>query len=426
MSSSSLLLDLRPLRENPTFRRLWAGSAISGLGTQIASFAVLYLVWERTQNAALVGMIGIAQAVPMFAFALAGGRLADAIDRRTLVLAARLGQLTASAALALIVIVGVDGIWPIFLVIAVQSGLGAVSAPASKTFAVRLLSGEQLGAGLAVTNMVFQASMLIGPLIGGLLIAAGGVGVCLAVDAVTFLAALYGVARLPRMLPERADPAAGSPAGVATGPGTARDKGAAGILVALRLIRREPILIGVFLADVSATVLSMPIALFPVINAQEYGGSALTLGLFTPALAVGGVLMGTFSGRLTRASRQGMVMLVAGAVWGLALAGFGLVHSLWFALPALAIAGAADVASVVSRGTIVQRVTPDAFRGRVNALDYLVGAGGPQLGNLRAGLVASATSGATSAVLGGLAAAVGAVTIGFALPTLRRYRQPGG
>jgi Arabinose efflux permease len=413
MSATALLLDIRPLRENPAFRRLWAGSAISGLGSQIASFAVLYLVWERTGSAALVGAIGIAQAVPMFALALAGGRLADRIDRRALVLTSRAGQLMASVALAAIVIGGIRAVWPVYLVIAIQSGLGAVSAPASKTFAVRLLSGEQLGAGLAVTNMAFQASMLIGPLVGGLLIASSGVGVCLVADAVTFLFGLYGVARLPRLRPEREEPGA-----------TGTAKGGTGILAALRLIRREPILIGVFLADVSATVLAMPIALFPVINAQEYGGSAVTLGLFMPALALGGVLMGALSGRLTRASRQGLVMLVAGAVWGLALAGFGFSHSLWLALPALAVAGAADVASVVSRGTIVQRATPDSFRGRVNALDYLVGVGGPQLGNLRAGLVASVSSGALSAIVGGVAAAAGAIAIGIGVPTLRRYRQP--
>ncbi|HWU45507.1 MAG TPA: MFS transporter [Humibacter sp.] len=411
MSAATLLLDIRPLLENPPFRRLWVGGTISGLGSQLGSFAVLYLVWQRTGSAALVGAMGIAQAVPMFAFALAGGRLADAVDRRTLVLASRIGQLMASVALAAIVIGGISAVWPVYVVIAVQSGLGAVSAPASKTFAVRLLSGEQLGAGLAMTNLGFQASMLIGPLVAGLLITWIGIGACLVIDTVTFLFALYGVARLPAMPPQP------EPGNAATA------ESANGILAALRLIRREPILIGVFLADVSATVLAMPIALFPVINAEEYGGSASTLGLFLPALAVGGVLMGAFSGRLTRARRQGALMLVAGIVWGLALAGFGLSHVLWLALPALAIAGAADVASVVSRGTIVQRVTPDAFRGRVNALDFLVGAGGPQLGNLRAGLVASVGGGAFSAVVGGLAAAVGAIAIGVGVPTLRHYTQ---
>jgi MFS family permease len=185
---------------------------------------------------------------------------------------------------------------------------------------------------------------------------------------------------------------------------------------------RTPVLLGAFAADLSATVLAMPTALFPVINAERFGGSPVTLGLMLPAIGLGGILAGVFSGRITRQPRQGVVMVVCCAVWGAGMALFGLGGWLPVALLGLVIAGAADTGTVVSRGTIVQRATPDALRGRMNALDFLVGAGGPSLGDLRAGLVASATSGAISAVSGGLGCVIGAGVIGAAIPSLRSWR----
>jgi MFS family permease len=159
-----------------------------------------------------------------------------------------------------------------------------------------------------------------------------------------------------------------------------------------------------------------------VLNAERFGGSPVTLGMLGPAFGLGGVLMGFLSGRITRARRQGLVMVVASAAWGVAVCAGGLIPSFAGVLAAMAIAGAADVASVVSRTSIIQAVTPDAYRGRVSALDFLVGAGGPQLGNLRAGAVAQLTSGWFSMALGGAVSAVLAVVIALSVPALRRYR----
>jgi MFS family permease len=181
---------------------------------------------------------------------------------------------------------------------------------------------------------------------------------------------------------------------------------------------------GALLADASATVLGMPFAVFPAVNAARFGGLAVTLGLLSAAVAVGGVLGSTLSGPITRSPRPGRAMLVSGAIWGLGLVGFGLAPWLWLALAALVLAGAADVSSVVQRTSIVQIVTPDTLRGRVSAAEYVVGVGGPQLGNARAGLVASLVTPAFSAVSGGLATVVGAGLIAIAFPALTRYAAP--
>jgi predicted MFS family arabinose efflux permease len=194
-----------------------------------------------------------------------------------------------------------------------------------------------------------------------------------------------------------------------------------GLSAALRVVTGNPVLLGAFATDLAATVLAFPFALFPVINDQVYGGSPVTLGLFAPAVGLGGLLASALSGPMTRSPRPGRLMLVASALWATSLAAFGMGHVLWVALACLAVAGAADSVSVVTRSSLVQHATPDAARGRVGAIDFLVGVSGPQLGSFRAGLVASATSGATSAVIGGVASLVALAVVAATTPSLRRW-----
>jgi hypothetical protein len=175
-------------------------------------------------------------------------------------------------------------------------------------------------------------------------------------------------------------------------------------------------------SDLAATVLAIPIALFPMINQERFAGGPHTLGLFLSAVAVGGTASGLLSGAVTSAARPGAVMLGSVGVWGVALAGFGLADGLAATLTCLAVAGAADSVSVISRGTLVQLETPDGFRGRISSVEYAVGAGGPGLGDARAGLVAGLAS--ASAVSGGLACVPAVAVIAGTHPALRRWRRP--
>ncbi|GAB3795974.1 MFS transporter [Humibacter antri] len=409
MSLREHVVDIRPLRDIAAFRSFWIGTTISSFGSQLSAFALLYYVWELSHSAALVGLTGVVCAVPLAVCGLLGGTLADRMNRRTLLLTMRLAQMASSATLAMLVIVGVANVPIVYAFMGVGAGLASISVPSAQTFAPRLLDGESLGAGLALMRLSSQFAMLAGPFVAGLLVDSLGVGICLVVDAVTFVAALWGIASLPKAVGE---PQRGAGGG----------KSERGILGALRYLVRTPVLVGAFVADLNATVLAIPTALFPVINAERFGGSPITLGLMLPAVGLGGILAGVLSGRITRQPRQGVVMVICCAVWGAGIALFGLSGWLPLALLGLVIAGAADTGTVVSRGTIVQRSTPDALRGRMNSLDFLVGAGGPSLGDLRAGMVASATSGAVSAVSGGLACVIGAGVIAAAIPSLRSWR----
>jgi MFS family permease len=226
---------------------------------------------------------------------------------------------------------------------------------------------------------------------------------------VSFGAAIYSVTRLPPMAPEG---------------GSGRDLRA--VLDGVRLIRRSQPLSGAFLADLAFSVLAMPLALFPAINAQRFGGDPRTLGLMLTAIGVGGLVGAVLSGPLAHVSRPGLAMLVCVFGSGLAFAAFAVAPGLWLTLLTLAVVGAVDGFTVALRGTIVQMVAPGEFRGRVLAADWVVAAGGTQLGSLESGALAALTTPVISAFAGGVACSAAIVAIGVALPGLARYHLSQG
>jgi MFS family permease len=403
-----LLADLTPLRQSAAFRRLWVGTTLSAVGSALTAFAVMLEVYDLTRSPFAVGAIGLAQMVPTLVVGLLGSSIVDATDRRKLVLITSAGMAAVSAGLAAQAFAGLRSVWLLYGLVAATFSLGAINRPARSTFITGLLPPSQRSAGLALDRLCFQIVLTIGPALAGAIVAAPHLGLrmCFLIDAISFFVSMYGVARLPAMRPQGA-----------TRPGPRA------VAAGVAFIRRSQVIGGAFLADLNATVFALPIALFPAINAERFGGSPRTLGLFTAAIGVGGLISGVFSGPVKHISRQGLAMLCAVAVWGAAFAGFAVAPGLWLTLGLLAVAGAADMFTVVFRGVIVQSTTPEEFRGRVMAADYVVGAGGGQLGNLEAGALGSLTSPTISALSGGLAAIAGTFVIGLALPAFVRYRH---
>jgi MFS family permease len=406
-----LLTDVTPLRENPAFRRLWLGTMLSQTGSAMTTFAVTLQVYDLTRSTAAVGGIGLATFIPLLLITVPSGTVADRVDRRLLVLTVTVGQAMLSAGLFALAAFGGAALWWLYALVAAQSALGAVSAPARQTFIPRLVPEAQRATAMALNRIIFQVMLIAGPALAGVVVAGTGVRGCYLIDTVSFTAALWGVGRLPAM------PAASS--------GQAGDRKPSGLaltLEGLSFIGRSRVLCGAFLADVNATFFGLPLSLFPAINAERYGGDPRTLGLFTAAIGVGGLVSAVFAGPLRHVSRHGLAMLACVAVWGGAFALFAVAPWLWLTLLALGLAGFADTFTVVIRGIIVQAATPDELRGRVNAADYLVGAGGGQLGSLEAGLVGSLTTPVISALSGGLLTILGALVIGAALPGFRGYQ----
>jgi MFS family permease len=427
-----LLTDITPLRENPAFRRLWLGTMLSRIGSAMTTFAIMLQAYDLTRSTAAVGGIGLATFIPLLLIAVPGGTLADRVDRRRLVLVVTVCQAAASAVLFALASFGGASLLALYAIVAAQSAFSAVNAPARQTFIPRLVPAAQRAAAMALNRIIFQVVMIAGPALAGVITAGTGLRGCYLADVASFAGALWGVGRLPAMPPVTAGPAPGgsaapggspAPGGSATS-GQARS-GLALTLEGLKFIRRTPVLCGAFLADVNATFFALPLSLFPAINAERFGGNPRTLGLFMTAIGVGGLVSAVFAGPLRQLPRLGLVMLACVAVWGGAFALFAVAPSLWLTLLALGLAGLADTFTVVVRGMVVQEATPDEYRGRVNAADFLVGAGGGELGSLEAGLVGSWTTPVISALSGGLATVAGAVAIGALLPAFRRYRAQG-
>lgn len=405
MALTGAFVDVTPLRESRAFRRLWTGRVFSGFGGQMTLVAVLYQVWQMTGSAAWVGAVGLAHALPVVAFGLFAGSLVDRVDRRKFYLVTVSGQAVCSVLLAVQAFIGTLPVITVLAIVALQSCFVAGGGPASRTFLPRLLPPNQLAAGLALERIAFQGTMLLGPALGGVLVGWLGVGACYLIDAVTFGLAFYGAFGLPAMRPD----------------GELSRPGLRGVVDGLAFLVRDRVVRGALLTDLAAMVLSMPISLFPLVNAERFAGDPRTLGLFASAIAVGGVLASVFSGTFTRLPRPGLVMLAGSAAWGASIALFGISQNPWAGLAFLALAGAADTVSVVSRGTIVQLKTPDGLRGRVAAAEQIVGQAGPDLGNVRGGLVAAATSGTVALAGGGVLCLLAVVLVGAVTPELRKH-----
>lgn len=402
-----LLVDITPLKESPAFRRLWAGGGLSAIGGQMTNYAVVLQVFLLTHSTLAVGLVGAVIAVPSIFVALVAGAVIDASDRRRTVLLGTSVQVLLSAVLAVQAFAEFNHVSLLYCLVGLQAVVGAVSAPARRTFMPTLLAPDQLPAGAALQMFTMHGSLTVGPALAGVITAAFGLKVCYLVDALSFGFSLYGVARLPSMRP------------VATGTG----RGPRAVAEGLRFVLHRRVVLGAFAADMSATFLGMPFALFPAINAERFGGRAETLGLLTTAIAVGGIIGSALSGPVSRVSRQGLGMLVAGSVSGAGLIAFGFAHAFWLAFLSLTLAGTGDVTAVVLRTALVQGVTPNRLRGRVSAAEFAVGAGVPQLGNFRAGAVASVTSPTISVVGGGVATVAGAVLVGAFIPALVTFRS---
>lgn len=403
--AQTVLTDVTPLREHPGFRRLWAGETISAMGNQLTTTAVPLQVYAITKSSFAVGVTGLVALVPLVTFGLLGGAISDAVDRRRLVLLTSSGLAVVSAALLALAVVGLRAVWPLYLVVGVQAALVAVDQPARRAMIPRLVPLEQLPAATALGQVGWTAALTFGPLLAGVAIAASGYGLAYGIDVLTFVAALYGVGRLPSMPPM----------------GGVTSAGFRSVGEGFQFLATKPVVLMTFVVDIIAMIFGMPRALFPAIAQTQFGGGTQTAGLLYSAIAAGALLGAALGGWFGRIRRQGLAVVVAIVIWGLAIAGFGLTHALLVGVLLLATAGAADMISAVFRTAILQTATPDEMRGRLSGVFIVVVTGGPRLGDLESGTVASLTSTTFSVVSGGLACVVGVVAAAAAVPSFARY-----
>jgi len=388
------------------FRRLWAGQAVSFVGSMMTSAVLPFQIYHQTHSSLDVGLLGLAQLGPLLFFAILGGALADSFDKRRMLLVVTSVAICCSGGLAVNATLDHPQLWVVFVLGAATAAVFGSTTPVVRSLLPLLLEVELRPAAFTLQSTYGSFGMMAGPALAGILIGAFGVKTAYFVDAGTFVLALVAFARL-----RPSPPVSGAP------PASARS-----LLDGLRFLRGSLVTI-VFGIDLLAMVFGMPRALFPAL-AQRLGGGPALYGLLLSSVASGAFVASLMSGWTGRIRRQGAAVLMSVAVWGSAIAVAGLVRSVVLVLVSLAVAGGADMISGVYRSTIAADVTPDAMRGRVSGIELAVYAGGPSLGDVEAGVVGGLAGVPFAIVSGGVACVAAAGLFGAFVPRLARYVRP--
>ncbi len=420
-----LFADTTPLR-TPDFRRLWLTGIVTVIGANLTIFAVPVQLYALTQNSAYVGLAGLFALVPLVVFGLLGGAWADAMDRRLLLIIATCGLAVASVLLWLQALLELNNVWVVLCLLSVQQAFFAINQPTRSAAIPRILPGDQLPAANSLNMTVMQLGAIVGPLLAGVMLHWVDLSTLYLIDAITCIAPIWATFRLSPIPPTNGGQHS-------SGLGAVRS-----VLEGFRYLAGNQVVLMSFVVDLIAMIFGMPRALFPQMAHESFGGpieGGTTMALLAAAMSVGAVAGGVFSGWLPRIRRQGLVVVVAIVVWGVAMVGFGLAGGLahgtagtvlWIGLAFLAIGGVADMVSAAFRSTILQQVASDELRGRLQGVFTVVVAGGPRLSDAVHGGAAAVVGTTVAAAGGGALVVVGVVIAALAVPAFIRYRVAEG
>jgi MFS family permease len=403
-----IFLDVSPLRGNPHYRRLWAGQVLSGIGSQLTLVAISFQVYAMTHSTLMVGLIGVAQLVPLLAGALWGGTLADAMDRRKVLVLSQVAMGLASGGLVVNATLAHPAVWPLFVCSAAGAAFQGVDWPARRAALPMMVPPDQLTSAIALQTTIQQLALVLGPALGGILIATLGLGSVYGIDVATYGVALAAAALLPALVP--------SGGGVPMGLRSMTD--------GFRHLKGQKLLSATYFIDLNAMIFGMPRAVFPALGTGLFGGGAGVVGLLYAAPGAGALIGSFVTGWCSRVRHQGRAIAACVVVWGASIGVFGLVPVLWIGLALLALAGAADVISAVFRQAVQQRTVPEHLQGRLSGTFFAVVAGGPRLGDAETGIAAELGGAQFAVWTGGLACVIGAGLLLWRVPEL--WRDVGG
>ncbi|WP_336651299.1 MULTISPECIES: MFS transporter [unclassified Leucobacter] len=396
-----LLVDVTPLRASPAFAKLWTGTSIAQIGAQVTIVAVSLHIYDITHSTLAVSFVALWALGPMILAGFVGGALADAFDRRAVALVTAIVAWCSTGTLAVIAFLGVETTWPYYALAAVNAASATIKGAAQGAILPRLLPTQLLPAAAALSGITMGLAVTVGPAVAGVLVASVGFAWTYLLDVVLFTGAFLGIMSLPRIAPD----------------GERRGIGIGSVVDSMRFLRRAPNVRATFVWDLIAMILGQPRVVFPAAGAIVLGGGPVTVGILTASFAAGALLSGLVSGPLGAVRRQGRAVTLAVAAFGVCTALFGTVllltalgvdkgliamvatdddafipanvGAIVLAGLALAGAGAADNVSAVFRTTMLQAAAPDDVRGRMQGLFYVVVAGGPRVGDLVAGGLAT-------------------------------------
>jgi len=399
-----LRIDTSPLRISPSFRWFWLGQAVKDLGSGVIQVALPYQVYQLTGSTLAVAAISFVELVPLLTLTLVGGALADALDRRRLLIVTQTGMAVTGVGLVVNAAIASPRVWLLFVLAFFSASFFCLGVGGMRSVTPRLVPEDKVPAAMVLEGVSSSFSAVAGPALAGVLIGALGLTTTYAIDLATFVAGIASILALPAIAPvAHADrPSLRS------------------ILDGFRYVKTQPVVLGFMLVDVNAMVFGMPMALFPAIATHRYGNPDL-VGYLYAAPYAGALVASLASGWIPHVRRQGLAVAIAASVWGVAIAAFGFTETLQLGLLMLALAGAADDVSAVFRSTMMLTATPEEMRGRLTGIEFAQVASAPTLGNVEAGLVASLTSLRFSIVSGGFMCVVGTILLSLAFPALIRY-----
>ncbi len=425
----AVLADTTPL-QSPDFRRLWTANIVTVIGAQLNVIVVPLQIYSITGSSAYVGLTGAFGLVPLVIFGLYGGALSDRMDRRKLLMITTIGMIVSAVAFWAQAASGLDNVWLLLSVFAVQQAFFAVNQPTRTAVTARIVPEGTIAAATSLNMTVSQAGAIVGPMLGGLLVPVTGYAWLYLIDALCLLATLWAVVRLPALPP--LEPASG------TGP-DATEKPQGGfrsVIDGFVYLWAMPLLLMSFLFDIIAMAFGMPRVLIPEISTVDLGESGdggLFYALLMSAVPAGAVLGGIFSGAVTRARRQGLGIVVSVLCWGAAIVVMGLAVTLadgkaglwaWIAVISFVVGGTADMFSSVQRGAMLQEAADDRMRGRLQGVFTIVVAGGPRLADMLHGWVGSWLGAGPATLLGGILVIVGTLVAVAVVPAFLKYQPP--
>ena len=391
------------------FRLLWLGQLISGAGTQMQFVAVNYHIYELTGSPIALGLIGLFRVIPIVLFSLLGGVVVDAVDRRKLLFITQTFMMLTAMALGWLSDSGHITPWAIYALTSLGAAAVAFDNPARQSLLPSLVPRKHFANAVSLNTIAWQGANIAGPALAGIVIERVGIGATYWANGVSFLAVIVALLLMRIRVVH----------------GEKREVSLGALREGLAFVFGQPLIRATMLLDFIATFFGAANQLLPIFAKDILGLGAQGLGLLSSASAVGAVAMSSGLSFIPRLRRQGPLLLVAVSLYGVAIAVFGLSRSFWLSFAALAVSGAADILSTVIRQTVRQLVTPDRLRGRMLSVNMIFVMGGPQLGELEAGLAAALVGAPLSVALGGLACLVAVLWVAFTSPRLREYDAEG-
>ena len=397
-------IDITPLRTSKDFRNLFTSGMITYLGSMITYVAIPFQVAHLTGSFVAVGAVGLVELVPLILFGLYGGALADTLDRRKIVLWTEIAAIVLLAVLCLNSMIPQPQLWLIYVIAFLLAADSGLQSPSLNAIMPRVVKHDEMAAAGALRMVRYNVGSIVGPAIGGLIIAFGGVGLAYGVDLASYVVSAFFLFKLRSLEPIRE---------------VTERAGVAHILEGMKYALSRKDLLGTYIVDLIAMIFAFPIALYPFL-AQQFD-APWALGMLYAATAVGALFVTLTSGWTSRMKKHGRFVVIAAALWGLCIALVGIAPNIWWVLIFLMLAGAADIVSGIFRGLVWNQTIPDGVRGRMAGIEMLSYSVGPLLGQVRSSTVASFTSLRFSFASGGLLCVVGVGLAAVLTPALWNY-----